>query len=778
MQHRYITNSTPACSFDVMLPALATKVPAENNVWDGMIVLNPVLLEQLSTIVVDRAPGPYILNVETVDISPKPPWSVVCLEADNAKCNLNSQIACMLSPPLVQFQMQGTSVRLRPIPWPAFWDYATATYWQNQLSLVCVQSATEVSLMWCCQMDIQFKIPWVSFCCLEYGVLSHMFIQYPQQQVITALKHLHGHCLHTGYCQSFIQGNSSAVKCWKHWLPLLEGAVQVNDFQLRPKPLSIFTCYAMVVGADISIIFSNSAGKCTLNCEFSNYCMQSQEFLETAMPVNGFTKTLIAGSIQSFQGTTLCAFETSKGVSESYEYIVALAILPLHLLRVRRTVLLLSVNVRTLWPLLDRRSVAFQFLVLHLVAFCKVQRSQPMLVCIAGATVPFSRQVLPHCCPVRVHVVLLWSDSECESDFIYVHVTVTGILLSDDVIHSLWKPSWASSIGILEWNHWPPGICMSSVVLYSVMSAQPAYNDSLVDDSDKFSVSEMAMLKFLAMTWHCSACAHVVLLKFTHKWQHKKSIFKLLLLRGNQTVKMTIRIFACVVLIDNEKIQRKTRLFIWIVAANDILQHIMMSWFSGECCSSGILTSKFLLEKQSVCHFKHEDHNCSFCHWEKHLLADNILTIAENARQLKRDGILLITICQVQKQLHIPNADTLFTASLGSLHGTVRGHPRIPCNFLQWHNCCYWNHALLFGHLVYLGESTDDMELPMEHLTASSGHSLEGDILSKALPFCWPIQLPAIHICAYHTSTGPRLSRVAGHLTFKIQFYHLMTDDP
>ncbi|KAG2570653.1 hypothetical protein PVAP13_7KG077945 [Panicum virgatum] len=45
MQYRYITNSTPACSFDVMLPTLATKVPAEQNVWDGMIVLNQVLLE-------------------------------------------------------------------------------------------------------------------------------------------------------------------------------------------------------------------------------------------------------------------------------------------------------------------------------------------------------------------------------------------------------------------------------------------------------------------------------------------------------------------------------------------------------------------------------------------------------------------------------------------------------------------------------------------------------------------------------------------------------------
>lgn len=148
---------------------------------------------------------------------------------------------------------------------------------------------------------------------------------------------------------------------------------------------------------------------------------------------------------------------------------------------------------------------------------------------------------------------------------------------SDDVIHSRWKLSWAYGIGVSEWNHWSPRICMSSVMLYSVMSAQPAYDDSLVDDSDNFSVSEMTMLKFLAMTWHCSACVHVVLLKFTHKWKHKKAIFKLLLLWGNQTVKMTIRIISFAMFTANDKIQRKTRLIVWTVEANDILHHIMMS---------------------------------------------------------------------------------------------------------------------------------------------------------------------------------------------------------
>ncbi|KAG2629365.1 hypothetical protein PVAP13_3KG428000 [Panicum virgatum] len=140
-----------------------------------------------------------------------------------------------------------------------------------------------------------------------------------------------------------------------------------------------------------------------------------------------------------------------------------------------------------------------------------------------------------------------------------------------------WKLSWAYGIGVSEWNHWSPRICMSSVMLYSVMSAQPAYDDSLVDDSDNFSVSEMTMLKFLAMTWHCSACVHVVLLKFTHKWKHKKAIFKLLLLWGNQTVKMTIRIISFAMFTANDKIQRKTRLIVWTVEANDILHHIMMS---------------------------------------------------------------------------------------------------------------------------------------------------------------------------------------------------------
>ena len=54
-----------------MLPTLAIKVPAEQNVWDSMVVLNPVLVETLPATVVDRAPRPYILNIEIVDILPK-----------------------------------------------------------------------------------------------------------------------------------------------------------------------------------------------------------------------------------------------------------------------------------------------------------------------------------------------------------------------------------------------------------------------------------------------------------------------------------------------------------------------------------------------------------------------------------------------------------------------------------------------------------------------------------------------------------------------------------
>jgi len=64
-------------------------------------------------------------------------------------------------------------------------------------------------------------------------------IQYLQQQVVTALKYLHGHCLHAGYCQSFIQGNSSAVMCWKHWLPLLTILLHTSAVRTTKLPIVV-----------------------------------------------------------------------------------------------------------------------------------------------------------------------------------------------------------------------------------------------------------------------------------------------------------------------------------------------------------------------------------------------------------------------------------------------------------------------------------------------------------------------------------------------------------
>ena len=79
---------------------------------------------------------------------------------------------------------------------------------------------------------------------------------------------------------------------------------------------------------------------------------------------------------------------------------------------------------------------------------------------------------------------------------------------------------------------------------------------------------------------------------------------------------------ACVLFIDTDKIQRKTRLLVWIVACHDILQHIMISWFSVQCYSSCIRKGKSILDRQSVCYFKNDGHNCAFCTWEKHMLSN------------------------------------------------------------------------------------------------------------------------------------------------------------
>lgn len=50
-------------------------------------------------------------------------------------------------------------------------------------------------------MLMQFNKPWVSLCCLEYGVPCHMLIQYPQQQPVSAFECWQDHCIHAKYCQ-------------------------------------------------------------------------------------------------------------------------------------------------------------------------------------------------------------------------------------------------------------------------------------------------------------------------------------------------------------------------------------------------------------------------------------------------------------------------------------------------------------------------------------------------------------------------------------------------
>jgi hypothetical protein len=111
MQQRYI----PAYSNGVILPPLATRVLHIQIVYEGMDVEKPVLAA-----LVDKGQGTYVLNFETVNITPKPPWPRGCLENDSAQSNFTSQLCfhCWL------WFSYGCIPRQLRSPWPLLGGYS------------------------------------------------------------------------------------------------------------------------------------------------------------------------------------------------------------------------------------------------------------------------------------------------------------------------------------------------------------------------------------------------------------------------------------------------------------------------------------------------------------------------------------------------------------------------------------------------------------------------------------------------------------------------------
>jgi hypothetical protein len=88
-QQRYIYSCKPAYSNDVVFPCLATRMLDVQKWCEGMGAQKLVMLQTIFATLVDKGPRTYISHFETVDISPKPPWSRVYLEADSAKGSFN-----------------------------------------------------------------------------------------------------------------------------------------------------------------------------------------------------------------------------------------------------------------------------------------------------------------------------------------------------------------------------------------------------------------------------------------------------------------------------------------------------------------------------------------------------------------------------------------------------------------------------------------------------------------------------------------------------------------
>ncbi|CAN6182927.1 unnamed protein product [Urochloa humidicola] len=221
-EERYITSMVASLS-NVLPEKLHTQLLGKGP-WPPpqLCLKNPVMLDLMHLTLVHKRSQLSILNFEQVCIPPKPPWSLHCLEYDSAKSNIATRVTLM---PWTHLLVLTEYVKLRPIPWPSFREFDTATAWQNTMSLLVVNPVADTQLFWCCQMIIQFKPPWVSFCS-ESGVVGLMLIQYQQQQPVSAVKCVHGHFKDAVYCQSIVQGNPNAMQFWEysvnmHWLNLL-----------------------------------------------------------------------------------------------------------------------------------------------------------------------------------------------------------------------------------------------------------------------------------------------------------------------------------------------------------------------------------------------------------------------------------------------------------------------------------------------------------------------------------------------------------------------------
>ncbi|CAL4899995.1 unnamed protein product [Urochloa decumbens] len=93
---------------------------------------------------------------------------------------------------------------------------------KSRVVVLHVNPVEGTQLFLCCQTSTQFKPPWVSCCCSVYGVLWHISIQFQQQRAVSAMESLHGYFIYAGYGQLIIQGNPSAIQCWKHGFTLLD----------------------------------------------------------------------------------------------------------------------------------------------------------------------------------------------------------------------------------------------------------------------------------------------------------------------------------------------------------------------------------------------------------------------------------------------------------------------------------------------------------------------------------------------------------------------------
>ncbi|CAN6240548.1 unnamed protein product [Urochloa humidicola] len=468
---RYFTISIPTHQIEVRLPCLASKVYDAQTIFERATDQYPVLLWSTFNgywdFLLGKGPWPppqlcfsfgLSFSGNWIDAQQRPPWPppilsefmdsnglVECSKAscvfDRGKSGEGNEYTlpvtfngAQLQVHVAIFLLQAKSVNLQ----------VEMVHCNNLMNagiqlintMVCgsvsqprVQPLSDTQLFWCCQMNIQFKIPRATFYCSVYGLPCNMLIR--SQQAMSAFNYFHGDCTYSEYCQSDIKGNTSSLESWKQlWLKLYGTAMQIDSRKVIT--MSQFSVGDIVHGANLAAIQSGYVKGCCMQWEISwsvptILSWKEVWFIYYAKIEHGITKwSAIQPQYNYADASILYAFISKLAYEErSDQY---------------RVFSVITYSAQD-GPVTDGQSIDSNLDCKVICALCqlilnefKILWQLHTLVFLAGhelvmAPVPACRQLLLFQCYFgRVNPVLQWGNSEYHSAFTYTHMASSGNL--------------------------------------------------------------------------------------------------------------------------------------------------------------------------------------------------------------------------------------------------------------------------------------------------------------------------------------------------------------